>query len=467
MLRKTNTNAHNNDTQLLLAAMQQMIEGNYSAIDETAFTDAALAQKFNEMILSLKKSNNNYAMRLNESMEHIGDNSAVKEMVEEVTAQTASIQAMTLSSKALEASIQEISEEVGHIREDAQSAIAVSKTSVTNMGETISAVTDSVNEIRGIHQKVAEFNTKIEQISEIIDMVKKLAKQSNLLALNASIEAARAGEAGRGFAIVANQVKDLSTNTGQSAETVVSYVTELQESLTELKALVDSTTAHLEAGNAKVAQSVEDINSMSGHMDHINNRLENIFQAVNTQNDVTNRFVQSIESMAASYEVLERDCMATGDHLHSISRYVDSARGDLSRGFCALTTQDWVRNFQIDHHILTWRIYNNIAGFEHLKLEQVNNNTGCKLGKWIAAQTDARITGSRELSELKRCHDDLHKHATDSWHAQEAGNREEALRHFDLTLAAYKKFYQAIENFKAFLRTIGHVEETPIKAFKK
>ena len=467
MLRKTNTTTHNNDTQLLLVAMQQMIEGNYAAIDETAFTDVALAQKFNEMILSLKKSNNNYAMRLNESMEHIGDNSAVKEMVEEVTAQTASIQAMTLSSKDLEASIQEISEEVRHIREDAQSAIAVSKTSVTNMDETISAVTDSVNEIRGIHQKVAEFNTKIEQISEIIDMVKKLAKQSNLLALNASIEAARAGEAGRGFAIVANQVKDLSTNTGQSAETVVSYVTELQESLTELKALVDSTTAHLEAGNAKVAQSVEDINSMSGHMDHINNRLENIFQAVNTQNDVTNRFVQSIESMAASYEVLERDCMATGDHLHSISRYVDSARGDLSRGFCALTTQDWVRNFQIDHHILTWRIYNNIAGFEHLKLEQVNNNTGCKLGKWIAAQTDVRITGSRELSELKQCHDDLHKHATDSWHAQEAGNREEALRHFDLTLAAYKRFYQAIENFKAFLRTIGHTEETPIKAFKK
>lgn len=467
MLRKVHTTEKNTDSQHLLAAMQQIMEGNYAAIDETVFTDTALAQKFNEMIHTLKVSNNNYAMRLNESMEHIGDNSAVKEMVEEVTAQTASIQAMTLSSKDLEASIQEISDEVGHIREDAQSAIAVSKASVSNMGETISAVADSVNEIRGIHAKVEEFNAKIAQISEIIDMVKKLANQSNLLALNASIEAARAGEAGRGFAIVANQVKDLSTNTGQSAETVVNYVTELQESLADLRTLVDSTTAHLEEGNAKVAQSVEDINNMSGHMDHINNRLENIFHAVNTQNDVTNRFVQSIESMAASYEVLERDCLATGDHLHSISRYVDSARGDLSRGFCALTTQDWIRNFQIDHHILTWRIYNNIAGFEHLKLEQVNNNTGCKLGKWMASQTDPRITGSRELRELKQCHDDLHKHATDSWQAQEEGNREEALRHFDLTLAAYKKFYQAIENFKAFLRTIGHTDETPIKPFKK
>lgn len=464
---KKKTIETSNDKQLLLSAMQQIMEGNYAAIDTAQFTDGQVAEKLNEMIAALKKSNNNYVMRMNESMEHIGDNSCVKEMVEEVTAQTASIQAMTLSSKDLEVSIQEISDEVGHIREDAQAAIEVSTTSVANMGETISAVADSVNEIRGIHAKVEEFNAKIAQISEIIDMVKKLANQSNLLALNASIEAARAGEAGRGFAIVANQVKDLSTNTGQSAETVVAYVTELQESLAELRTLVDSTTAHLEEGNAKVSQSVEDIHNMSSHMDHINNRLENIFHAVNTQTDVTNRFVQSIESMAASYEVLERDCLATGDHLHSISRYVDSARGDMARGFSDLTMQDWIRVFQIDHHILTWRIYNNIAGFEHLKLEQVNNNTGCKLGKWIAAQTDTRITTSRELNELKKCHDDLHKHATDSWQAQEAGNREEALRHFDLTLAAYKRFYQAIENFKAFLRTIGHVEETPIKAFKK
>ncbi len=455
-----------NDKQLLLNAMQQIIEGNYSAADTGLFADAELATKLNDMIAHLKKSNNNYVMRMNESMEHIGDNSCVKEMVEEVTLQNASIQAMTASSRDLEISIQEISDEVGHIREDAQSAIHVSHTSVENMNETILAVERSVKEIRGIDTKVEEFRDKIDQISNIIDMVKKLANQSNLLALNASIEAARAGEAGRGFSIVANQVKELSANTGHSAETVVTYVTELQESLTELRFLVDSTTAHLENGNAKVSQSVHDINDLSNHMDHINNRINNIYHAVNTQTDVTNQFVQSIEAMASSYEILERDCLATGDHLHHISRYVDSARGDMARGFSDLTTQDWIRVFQIDHHILTWRIYNNIAGFEHLKLEQLNNPAGCKLGKWIASQTDSRITGSHEFREVRKTHEELHKHAVNSWTAQENGNRELALRHFDLALQSYRQFYNAIDAFKKYMRSLGYTDETAIKKFQ-
>ncbi len=467
MFKKNNKDVNTtNDKQLLLDAMQQFIDGKYASVDTSAYSDPEIAKKFNEMMTVLKKSNNNYVMRMNEAMEHIGDNSCVKEMIEQVMAQTSSIQSMSTSSKEFEASIQNISEEVDHIRDEAQAAIEVSTTSVNNMNETIEAVSDSVNQIQGIHEKVAIFEEKIEQITNIIDIVKKLANQSNLLALNASIEAARAGEAGRGFAIVAGQVKELSSNTAQSADMVVDYVEELRVSLAELKTLVDSTTEHLNESNSRVQNSVQDINSMSDHMDLINDRINNIHNAVNTQTNVTESFVRSIESMAASYEILERDCFATGDHLHSISRYVDSARGDMARGFSDLTMQDWVRIFQIDHHILTWRMYNNIAGFEHLKIEQLNNWNGCKLGKWIAGQTDTRITDSTQFREMKKYHEELHHHGCDSWQAAEDGNREFALHHFDLALASYRKFYDAIEKFKAYLRTIGHIEETPIKPFK-
>ena len=466
MFKKKNKKTNDtNDRQLLLDAMQQFIDGKYSSIDVSAFSDTELAEKFNNMMAALKKSNNNYVMRMNESMEHIGDNSCVKEMIEQVMAQTNSIQSMSVSSKEFESSINSISEEVDHIRNEAKAAIEVSSLSVTNMNQTIAAVSDSVEQIQGIHEKVTVFQDKIEQITNIIDAVKKLANQSNLLALNASIEAARAGEAGRGFAIVAGQVKDLSANTAHSADMVVNYVGELMDSLAELKDLVDRTTAQLQESNEHVQNSVQDINNMNEHMDLINDRINNIHDAVNTQTTVTQSFLCSIESMAESYEILERDCFATGDHLHSISRYVDSARGDMARGFSDLTVQDWIRVFQIDHHILTWRIYNNIAGFEHLLITQLNNPDGCKLGKWIAQQTDTRITGSSQFRDVKRYHEELHQHGCNSWQAAEDGNRELALHHFDLALASYRKFYDAIENFKAYMRTIGHTDETPIKPF--
>lgn len=468
MFKKKETAAYTeNDKQLLLEAMQEFIDGKYANVDTFLYSDTDVINKFNEMMTALKKSNNNYVMRMNESMEHIGDNSCVKEMIEQVMAQNSSIQSMTASSKEFETSIQNISDEVEHIRSDARAAIEVSAASVKNMNDTIEAVSDSVDQIQGIHNKVAIFEEKTEQITNIIDMVKKLANQSNLLALNASIEAARAGEAGRGFSIVASQVKDLSANTAQSADMVVKYVNELRLSLSELKELVDSTTAHLNESNSRVQNSVRDINSMSDHMNLINDRIRNIHTAVNTQTTVTQSFLSSIESMAESYDILERDCFATGDHLHSISRYVDGARSDMARGFSDLTVQDWVRVFQIDHHILTWRIYNNIAGFEHLQLTQLNNWNGCKLGKWMSQQTDTRITGSRAFQELRRCHEELHRHGCDSWQAAEDGNRELALQHFELALESYHTFYNAIERFKEHLRTLGYTEETPIKPFKK
>lgn len=463
--RKENKANVATDKQLLLEAMQEFIDGKYANVDTFLYSDPEVIEKFNQMMTMLKKSNNNYVMRMNESMEHIGDNSCVKEMIEQVMEQNNSIQSMTASSKEFETSIQNISEEVEHIHSDARAAIEVTATSVKNMNDTIEAVSDSVSQIQGINNKVVIFEEKIEQITNIIDMVKKLANQSNLLALNASIEAARAGEAGRGFSIVAGQVKDLSANTAQSADMVVTYVKELRNSLSELKELVDTTTAHLNESNSLVQNSVQDMNSMNDHMNLINDRIRNIHTAVNTQTSVTQSFLRSIESMAESYAILERDCFATGDHLHSISRYVDSARSDMARGFSDLTVQDWIRIFQIDHHILTWRIYNNIAGFEHLKLTQLNNWNGCKLGKWINQQTDPRITGSRSFHEIRKCHEDLHRHGCDSWQAAEDGNRELALEHFNLALESYRSFYDAIERFKEHLRTIGYTEETPIKPF--
>ena len=386
-------------------------------------------------------------------------------MVEQVTSQTTAIQNMSTASKDFETSIHSISDDVEHIKKDAQEAIEVSQSSMNHMNETITAVTNSVNEIHGINEKVQDFHEKIEQITNIVDMVKKVASKSGLLALNASIEAARAGEAGKGFAVVANQVKDLSANTTQSADTIVQYVTELRGSIEELVALVNNTTSHLMEGNQKVQRSVQDISNLSEHMTLINDRIANIFDAVNTQSNVTNDFVQMIDSIAESYRTLTDDCITTGNHLYRIGRYIDTTRNNMARGFTDLSTQDWLRVFQIDHHTFTWRVYNNLAGFEHLKIEQLNNPKGCKLGKWAASQTDPRITGSHEFKEVLRHHDGVHTHACDSWYAAEEGNRELALHHFNLTLESYNLFYDAIEKFKAYLRNIGISEETQIESF--
>jgi len=448
------------DLELLTVAMDKVIAGEYASIDSSIFSNPAIAEKFNDVILTVKKSNNQFIMRLNHAMMSIGDNSYVKSMFDQVKMQTLSIGDMKDSSKNLESSIANISNSVAHIKSNTYEVIKASQQSEVNMNESIKVVNASSEDITKINIQVQTFQEKINKISAIIDMVKKIASQSNLLALNASIEAARAGEAGKGFAVVADQVRQLSSNTSASAEDIVKTVTELQAGIGSLASAMDETTIRLANGNLKVEQSVKDIQMINSQINTIREEIDSIYGAVDTQSAVTKEFGNQIENISDSYQELSKDCMAAGNHMFKSGRYIDTVRSDMVRGFAEITKLDWLKVFEIDHFILTWRIYNNAAGFEELKITQINNSTSCKLGKWISAQTDTRLTNSQAFKELVSCHNDIHKHGTDSWIAKDKGDIDDAINHFNLALEAYGRYQKAISKVKDVMRGMGETTET-------
>lgn len=161
------------------------------------------------------------------------------------------------------------------------------------------------------------------------------------------------------------------------------------------------------------------------------------------------------------------DCLKSGQRVFKVGRYLDKTRSDLVRGCSKITQQDWMRVFEVDHYILTWRVYNNIVGFEHLLKKQVDDPSRCKLGKWIAQLKDDNIVNSSEFKQLVKTHNDLHYYAELSWQANEDGDKEKAMRYFDDTYNTFSQFDDALSKLQKKMHQLGYNDMTAIVAFEK
>ncbi|HCG7753552.1 TPA: methyl-accepting chemotaxis protein [Vibrio parahaemolyticus] len=233
-------------------------------------------------------------------------------VMEQFHAQTDHTASMATAVQQMVATIGEISEStsvavegVHQAATNAEQGRSVVEMTVTNVGQLTGILSNS-------QQSIGSLNQHVDKIGSAVNIIQDIAEQTNLLALNAAIEAARAGEQGRGFAVVADEVRALASRTHQSTEEITRVVMDIQAQMSMVVSDIDQcneqgqqTLSASEQLDASLQQIITDMHAIQGNSERIASAIEEQGIVMNQVSDsITELNVISENNMHSAQECL-------------------------------------------------------------------------------------------------------------------------------------------------------------------
>lgn len=255
---------------------------------------------------------------------------AAKDNNDGVTRQTDSISMVATAINEMQSAIEEVAGNASRAAEITRDAEEKGKNGariIRNSSEQVHRLAAQISKAVEVIRKLSDDS---DNITSVLDVIRGIAEQTNLLALNAAIEAARAGEQGRGFAVVADEVRTLAQRTGQSTEDIQKMITTLQAGVADIVSVMETGSKEASETEKLATDAESELKAILEAMANIADVNTSVASATEEQTQVVdeiNRSITEINDLAAESASRSRDIDGISESLEGYARELESQTG--------------------------------------------------------------------------------------------------------------------------------------------